>query len=126
MCVFIYSCITNIVNITTQPMDDTVCLTQQDMTASFTCVVNRGGVGISSAGWHILDGGAYVLVVGRERHMVNPMRNGDIITDTLTVTNVSVNDNGSLYRCQPFGGVNSMSVTLIVAGEVVICLSCAF
>ena len=121
----LYLCIINVVVITAQPVNDIVCLTQ-NKTASFTCVVDGGGAGISSAGWHILVGGVYILVVGRERHTINPIRDGDIITDTLTVTNVSMNDNGALYRCQPFSNVISMSATLIVLGEVAVCLSCVF
>ena len=126
MCVFLYSRIINVVVITTQPGNDTVCFTQ-NRTASFTCVVDRGGVDISSGGWHILlDGGVYVSVVGRERHMVNPIRDEDIITDTLTITDVSVNDSGALYRCEPTRDVISMPATLIVLGEVAVCLSCIF
>ena len=102
--------------ITAEPMNITVCLTQ-NTTATFTCAVDRGDIGISSAGWQILVvGGVYVSVVGRERHMVNPIRDGDIITDTLTVTNVSVDDNGTQYRCQPFGDVTSISAIIKVLG----------
>ena len=74
----------------------------------------------------ILDGGVYVSVVGREHHMVNPIRDGDIITDTLTITGVSVNDSGALYRCEPTRDVMSMPATLIVLSEVAVCLSCVF
>ena len=105
----------NIVVITTQPVNATVCLTQST-TASFTCVVDRGGIDITNAGWSILTGGQYLSVVGRPGHMVNPIRNEDIITDTLTITNVSVNDNNAQYRCEPDTGVNSMSVILTVLG----------
>ena len=121
------SCIINIVNITTQPMNVTVCLTQST-TATFTCVVDRGGVNIFNAGWHILEGGIYVSIPPnrRPRHMTNDTINGNIITDTLTVTNVSVDDNGALYRCQPSGGVPSMTVTITVLGEIVICISCSY
>ena len=115
-------CITTVVVIITQPMDVTVCLTQST-TASFTCVIDRGGVDIFSAGWQILTGGQYQSVIGRPRHMVNPTREGDIITDTLIVTDVSVNDNGALYQCQPGVGVTSRSVTITVLGEIIICLS---
>ena len=46
----------NVVVIITQPMNDTVCLTQST-TASFTCVVDRGTASqITNAGWHILAG----------------------------------------------------------------------
>ena len=118
----IYSCIINVVVITTQPMNDTVCLTQS-RTASFTCVVDRRGIGgIISAGWYILDDGVYQSVFQRPHHMSNSMRNGDIITDILTVTNVSVDDNGTLYQCQPYDHVTSMNVTITVLGELIICL----
>ena len=107
-------------------MTDTVCLTQS-RTASFTCVVYRRGTSDTiSAGWQILDDGVYQSVFQRPRHMTNAIRNGDIITDTLIVTNVSVNDNGVLYRCQPEDGVTSMNVTITVLGELIICLSCPY
>ena len=114
--------------ITTQPMNVTVCLTQST-TATFTCMVEDiGGLGIATAGWHIRVGGVYVFIppTGRDRHMTNSIRDGDIITDTLTVTNVSVDDNGAQYRCQPSGGVPSMTVTITVLGEVVTCISCVY
>ena len=108
-------------------MNVTVCLTQST-TATFTCVVDRGGVNIFNAGWHILEGGIYISIPPnrRPRHMTNDTINGDIITDTLTVTNVSVDDNGAQYRCQPSGGEPSMNVTITVSGEIVICISCAY
>ena len=107
-----------VVVITTQPMNVTVCLTQST-TATFTCVVDRGGVPITNAAWHILAGGRYLSVSGRSRHMIDHSRNGDIITDTLTVTDVSVNDNGALYRCEPDVGETSRSVTITVLGEII-------
>ena len=61
------------------------------------CVVDRGVVPIFTAGWHILDGGVYVPVTNRPRHMTNVIMEGDIITDTLTVTDVSVDDNDAPY-----------------------------
>ena len=106
-------------------MNVTVCLTQST-TATFTCEVDRGVAPIFTAGWSILDGGVYVPVTNRPRHMTNAIMEGDIITDTLTVTDVSVDDNGAPYRCEPFGGVPSITVTITVLGEVVICLSCAY
>ena len=101
-------------------MNVTVCLTQTT-TASFTCVVDRRGIGVFTAGWHILERGSFVSVISRPRHTTDDSENGGIVTDTLTVTNVSVNDNGALYRCQPFGAVTSMNVTITVLGEVIIC-----
>ena len=103
--------------ITTQPVNVSVCLTQST-TATFTCAVDRGGVGIFTAGWSILDGGVYVFIpqTGRPRHMTNAILDGDVITDTLTVTNVSVDDNGAQYQCQPVDSVTSMSAIIKVLG----------
>ena len=126
MCI-LYLCIINVVNIATQPMNVTICLTQNP-TATFTCVVDKGGTSITNAGWHILDGDLFIPipVTGRDRYMTNAIRNGDMITDTLTVTDVSVNDSGALYRCEPTRVVSSIIVTITVVGEVIICLSCAY
>ena len=108
--------IINVVVITTQPMNVTVCLTQST-TASFTCVVDRGGIPISSAQWQIhVGGGVYISVTGMARHMFNSTFNGDILTDTLIVTNVSVNDNGAQYRCQASSNAFSDVATLTVPG----------
>ena len=65
-----------------------------------------------------MDGGILIPipVTGRPRHMTNAIRDGDIITDTLTVTNVSVDDNGAQYQCQPVTGVTSMSAIIKVLG----------
>ena len=118
-----YSCIINVVVIITQPMNVTVCLTQST-TASFTCVVDRGGLSITNAEWHLLTSRGYRSVIGRSRHMVDPVTNNDTITDILTVTDVSMNDNGVLYRCEPDNNVTSRSVTVTVLGEIIrICLS---
>ena len=102
-------------------MNVTVCLTQST-TASFTCVVDTRGIPITSVGWQILDGGIYIPVIGRDRHMSNVVTNGDILTDTLTVINVSVNDNGALYQCEPIRGVTSVNANIIVLGEIIIVL----
>ena len=116
-------CIINVVNITVQPMNDTVCLTQST-TASFTCVIDRGSLPLTIAGWRILIRGFYISVHGRRRHMFNSVINNDIITDTLTVTDVSVNDNGAQYRCEPdIGNVTSITVTLTVLGETITWIS---
>ena len=108
-------------------MDVTVCLTQST-TATFTCEVDTRGMGIFTAGWSILEGGVYVPIPQnrRPRHMTSDTMIGNIITDTLTVTNVSVDDNGAQYRCEPVSGLTSMTVTITVLGEVVTCLSCAY
>ena len=96
-------------------MNVTVCLTQST-TANFTCVVDTGGIGISSAGWEISVSVGYASVSGRDRHMTDDSINGDIITDTLTVTNVSLSDNGAQYRCEPLSDVTSDVVSITVLG----------
>ena len=124
-----YSCIINVVVITTQPTNVTVCLTQST-TATFTCVVDRGGIAIFTAGWRILESGAYVSLPdnGKPHHMINRSLdvNEDTVTDILVITDVSVDDNGALYRCQPFNDEISMPVTITVLGEVAIYLSCSY
>ena len=114
--------IINVVTITTQPINATVCLTEST-TATFTCVVDGGGTGITSAGWDILFRGTFISISGRDHHMSDSSVTGDTVTDTLTVTNVSVNDNGALYRCEPFGNVFSNIATLTVLGEIMYNLS---
>ena len=100
-------------------MNVTVCLSQST-TANFTCVVDGRSTGITSAGWQILVGGFYVTVVGRAHHMLDRRTSitnlGTIITETLTVTDVSPDDNGAKYRCQPLDNVISDVVTLTVIG----------
>ena len=109
----------NVVTIITQPMNVTVCLSQTT-TANFTCVVDAGSTLITSVGWQVLAGGMYVLVVGRARHMLDPRTSstnrGTIVTETLTVTDVSLSDNGTKYRCEPVRDVISDVVTLTVIG----------
>ena len=105
--------------ITTQPMNVTVCLSQST-TANFTCVVDGGSIPITSAGWQILDGTIYIPVVGRDRHMLDPRTSvinmDTIVTETLTVTDISLSDNGAKYRCEPVRDVISDVVTLTVIG----------
>ena len=107
----------------TQPMNVTVCLSQ-NTTANFTCVVDGGSRMITTAGWQILDDDIYLSVVGRPRHMIDPrsaiVNIGTIVTETLTIINVSVSDNGAKYRCQPISGVISDVVTLTVIGKFII------
>ena len=105
-------------------MNVTVCLSQAT-TANFTCVVVAGSTPITSVGWQILTGGFYVTVIGRSRHMLDPRisitNSGTTITETLTVTNVSLSDNGAKYRCRPLDDVVSDVVTLTVIGMYLDC-----
>ena len=100
-------------------MNVTVCLSQST-TANFTCVVDAGSTPITTAGWQIMVGEFYISVIGRDRHMLDPRttptNTGTMITDTLTVTDVSLSDNGAKYRCRPVDDVISDVVTLTVIG----------
>ena len=120
----ILHCFTHVVIITTQPMNVTVCLSQST-TANFTCVVDAGSTGIATAGWQILTGGFYISVVGRARHMLDTRTSstntGTIVTETLTVTDVSLSDNGAMYRCRPRDDVIGDVVTLTVIGMYLDC-----
>ena len=111
-----------VVTIMTEPMNVTVCLSQST-TANFTCVVNGGSRNITTAGWQILDVDIYILVTGRARHILDPKTtstNTDtILTETLTITDVSLSDNGAKYRCRPVDDVISDVVTLTVIGKII-------
>lgn len=109
-CVVVYDillCIINVVVIITQPMNVTVCLTQTT-TATFTCVVD-GGAGIANVEWRTLGRRA-------TRIAYHTITHGDRITGVLTAYGVSVNNNGSQYRCQPHSNVISDAATLTVLG----------
>ena len=97
----------------------------QSTTANFTCVVDGGSRMITSAGWQILDDDNYISVIGRPRHMLDPrsvvVNTGTRVTETLTVTDVSVSDNGAKYRCEPIRDVISDVVTLTVIGTYLDC-----
>ena len=88
----------------------------------FTCIINRGNNGsINSIRWYIsVGGGDFELVDGRPQHMVgNSITSMSIITGGLTVTNVTVNDNGTQYRCQPNNSnLISNVATLTVLGKI--------
>ena len=103
----------------TQPMNVTVCLSQST-TANFTCVVNGGSTLITTTGWQMLVGDIYIPVTGRSRHMldsrISSTNTDTIVTETLTVTDVSLDDNGAKYRCEPIRDVISDVVTLTVIG----------
>ena len=109
--------------ILTQPNNVKVCLSQTT-TANFICGVTALNTLITSVGWQILDGGIYKTVVGRSCHTVNhdQITANPITTiiGTLTVTNVSLSDNGAKYRCRPVDDVVSNVVTLTVIGMYVI------
>ena len=104
-------------------MNVTVCLSQST-TANFTCVVTEGGTGVTTTGWQVLVGDFYINIGVRDRHLLDPrlavMNIGTIVIETLTIINVSVNDNGAKYRCEPVRDVISDVVTLTVLGTYVL------
>lgn len=99
-------------------MDVTLCLTQST-TAVFTCVVDRGSTSLTAIGWFIEEGVEFLTVTGRDRHMVTSNRVVDVITGTLTIINMTGNDNGAAYRCEPTRSVISNTVNLTALGEVI-------
>jgi len=106
------------VTITTDPMNMTLCLTQRNI-AEFTCVVNTMGSPIFHISWIIWDG-CFFPTSGRPHHSDLSDRSGNITNSTLRVINVTMNDNGAEYRCEPESLVVSNSAFLTVLGEIII------
>ena len=72
--------------------------------ATFTCTVSRPDGEITSAGWEILNmAGDFASVMGRDRHILNRTisSNGHTLIENLTIIDVTITDNGALYRCNP-------------------------
>ena len=49
--------------------------------------------------------------------MINNTRVGDVVTSVLTIENVSLNDNGTRYYCEPAGNIDSYIGVISIAGE---------
>lgn len=100
------------------PQDQLVC---EEGTVNFTCVVMFTGVMPGPATW-LTDGG-YVDAGSLLDHSLTDDTNGRSapanVTNVLTITDVSIDDNGTDYLCQQ--GVRSDPAFLIVFGELVKC-----
>ena len=94
----------------------TVCRTQR-AEVQFICVVNLNGVNITAVQWQILVEGDFQSVQGMPRHMTENAMAADVITGTLEVTDVIMNDNGNRYRCSPTQTTMSGIATLTVLGK---------
>jgi len=108
------------VAITTQPSNVTVC---SGGVAVFTCVLSGPSITaeeVTTAGWHIkgIQSGYFLLVSRRSRHTVNTTVIDGMLFDTLTITNVSHEDEGSQYRCVTTHEVISNVVSITITGIV--------
>ena len=102
------------------PMNVTVCTTVRT-TAVFTCVIETSNSRITRVTWNIMtDDLGLIGVEGTERHMTSSNKSGNIINGTLTITSVSLSDNGAQYQCQVTDTIRSNIVTLTVLGQIII------
>ena len=105
---------------TSPPMNVTVCTTVKT-TAVFICIVETSSSSITGVTWNIMtDDLGLTSVVGRDRHMSNSNKSGNIINGTLTITGVSVSDNDAQYQCQVTNDIRSDITTLTVLGQIII------
>ena len=91
--------------------------------ADFSCVISGPGVArnfITTAEWQIMliDLGGFVSVLNRDRHVTHQMIRNDTLTVTLVISNVSINDDGALYRCMVTESVISASVSIFLSGKI--------
>ena len=81
----------------------------------FTCEVDKNGTSITTTGWQIFRQN-YGFVPVSENLIRNVVENGDSLTETLMITNVTYNNSGNMYRCRITDDIVSDIVYLIVAG----------
>ena len=112
-------CVITVVTITSNPMNITLCL-PQSTTANFTCVVDTMGISITYVTWFILYNGTLISTNGRPYHSVETLPSSNMVTSTLRVISVSMNDNGAQYQCSPAFGIVSDPAFLTVLGEIII------
>ena len=111
----------HIVVFTIHPMNETLCLTQS-RTVMFSCAANRNGANITTIDWSVSVGGEFQSVQGRSQYVIENSIFSilDMITGALIVNNVSENDNGNQYRCEPTPTEINNVATLTVIGEIII------
>ena len=104
-----------------QPSNVTVCT---GGVAVFTCVVDKNGVSINNAGWQRFSQNyGFLSISFLPFHTSNVLVSGDTLTDRLTVTNLTYNNNEDIYRCRITDDVVSDMAYLIVAGSY--CITCS-
>ena len=99
------------------PQNQSVC---EQETVHFTCVVMfASGAALGSASWFTDNGNVDALTLQGyiATNDVNERLAPANITNVLTVTNVSISDNGRDYICAQGFGISSDAVFLTVLGE---------
>ena len=98
--------------ITQHPGNDTFC---EGSNAVLSCVVfdNLTETPADTTSWY-RDGN---ILVRLPDTVINNTRDGDLVTSVLTIENVSLNDNGNGYYCEPAGNIESYTGVISVAGE---------
>ena len=92
----------------------------------FTCVLTGTSIikeDITAAGWQIKRSSFFLSVSGRHRHIISTTVNNDTLIGTLTVTNVSREDDGVPYRCMVTNRLTSNNVSITVIGTVLYCIT---
>ena len=102
-----------------EPVDVTIlCLTQSTI-AEFECAV-RNTSGIPSIGWEVQFRDRNIQSVEGPRYMTNNSTAGSTTVAVLTITDVSVNDNGTQYRCVINNNMYTNFAILTVPGKIII------
>jgi len=83
--------------------------------AVFTCEVDKKGTSITTTGWQIFQQN-YGFVPVSANSIRNVVENGDLLTETLMIPNVTYNNSGNMYRCRITNDTVSDTAYLIVAG----------
>ena len=98
------------------PQNQSTCVGR---TVTFTCVVMFTSVSLGRATY--LTGNRYIDASGEPGHSVTDDRNGRNapanVTSVLTVTNVSISDNGADYTCAQGANIDDNTAYLTVIGE---------
>jgi len=106
-----------VVTIIDQPSNVTVC---SGGNAVFTCVLAGPSVttgAITTAGWHIKGSQFFLSISRKDRHTSTTATIDGKLFDTLTVINVSHEDDSSLYQCVVTSEVASNIVSITVTGK---------
>ena len=105
------------------PHNQSVC---EGGTVNFTCVVMFTSISPNFATW-LTDGGYTSVIALSDHSQTDDIYNRSApanVTNVLTVTNVSISDNGRDYYCQQ--GERSDPAILTVFGELMKCYVCTY